>query len=51
MVGRAVTINRPLSPGDVVTSTCPTLMLRSSLHVEKSSQTGCKALQAGHQGA
>lgn len=44
-------MNRPLSPGEVVTSTCPTLIPKSSLHDAKSFHTGSRALHAGHQGA
>ena len=51
MVGNAVTTNLPDNPGELVTSTWPTEMPRSSLQEAKSSQTGCKALHAGHQGA
>lgn len=51
MVGRAVTMKRPESPGEVVTSTCPTEMPRSSLQLAKSAQIGFRALHAGHQGA
>lgn len=51
MVGSAVTINRPLRPGDIVTSTWPTLTPYFWLIDESSSHVGCKALQAGHHGA
>ena len=44
-------MKRPLSPGDMVTSTCPTLIPKSSLHVAKSFQTGSNARHAGHHGA
>lgn len=51
IVGRAVTMKRPLRPGEVVTSTCPTVIPRSSPHEAKSFQTGSRALHAGHHGA
>lgn len=51
MVGRAVTMKRPDSPGEVVTSTCPTEMPKSSLQLAKSAQIGLRALHAGHHGA
>lgn len=44
-------MKRPLKPGDVVTSTCPTLIPKSSLQEAKSFHTGSKARHAGHQGA
>lgn len=44
-------MNLPLRPGEVVTSTWATLIPRSSAHEAKSSHTGSRALQAGHQGA
>lgn len=51
IVGNAVTIKRPLRPGDKVTSICATEKSKSLLQEEKSSQSGWSALQAGHQGA
>lgn len=44
-------MKRPESPGEVVTSTCPTEMPRSSLQLAKSAQIGFRALHAGHHGA
>lgn len=40
MVGKAVTMNRPLNPGEVVTSTCPTFMPNSGDQVANSFQVG-----------
>ena len=51
MVGKAVTMNLPLRPGEVVTSIWAMLIPRSSLHEAKSFHTGSSALQAGHHGA
>ena len=51
IVGSAVTMNLPDSPGLEVTSTWPTPISRSSVQPEKSSQMGCRARQAGHHGA
>lgn len=44
-------MKRPESPGEVVTSTWPTEIPRSSLQLAKSAQIGFSALHAGHQGA
>jgi len=51
MVGKAVTKNLPLRPGESVTSIFPTLIFKSFLDDARSSQTGSSALQAGHHGA
>ena len=51
MVGREVTMKRPLSPGEELTSTSPTLMPSSLSSAANVDQTGAMALQAGHQGA
>lgn len=51
MVGSAVTRNRPLNAGAVVTSICAVLIFRSFDHSAKRSQAGDKFLQAGHHGA
>merc|ERR1719204_1896250 len=44
-------MNLPDKPGLAVTSTCPTPTSKSSLQPANSSQVGCNARQAGHQGA
>lgn len=51
MVGSAVTKNRPLSAGDVVTSICAVLIFKSFDHDASFSHDGAKFLHAGHQGA
>lgn len=51
MVGNAVTKNRPLNAGDVVTSICPVLMFKSLDHSANLFQVGAKLLHAGHHGA
>lgn len=51
MVGNAVTKNRPLSAGDVVTSIWAVFMFKSFDHEANFSQDGAKFLHAGHHGA
>lgn len=51
MVGKAVTKNRPLNAGDVVTSICAVLMPMSFDHSPNFFQAGAKVLHAGHHGA
>lgn len=51
IVGKAVTMNLPLNPGDVVTSTAPTFIPKPGLKAANSFHFCSKALQAGHQGA
>lgn len=51
IVGSAVTINRPLKPGDFVTSTWATLIPKAFDQVAKSLQVDCNDLHAGHHGA
>lgn len=51
MVGKAVTKNRPLREGDVVTSIFATFTLTSAAVVANLSQVGAKFLHAGHHGA
>lgn len=53
MVGNAVTTNRPLNPGELVTSMAPAFI--SNFFVlalfDNSFHAGDRALQAGHHGA
>ena len=51
IVGSAVTIKRPLSPGASVTSTLPTLIPSSFFWKARLFQIGSRALHAGHHGA
>lgn len=51
IVGKAVTKNRPLNAGAVVTSICAVLMPMSLDHSPNFFQDGAKFLQAGHHGA
>lgn len=44
-------MNRPLNPGEFVTSTLATLIPMSSLQVENSFHMGSRARHAGHHGA
>lgn len=50
-MGKAVTKNRPLNAGDVVTSICPVLIFKSLDQSAKRSQAGARFLHAGHHGA
>lgn len=51
MVGRAVTKNLPLNPGESVTSIFAVFIFKCPAHIENSSQVDTKFLQAGHHGA
>lgn len=52
IVGKVVTIKRPVSPGDIVISVLATEIVESRLlHLANSFHSGSSDLQAGHQGA
>lgn len=51
MVGKAVTMNRPLKPGEVVTSTAPTFIPNPGPNSANSLHFCSKPLHAGHHGA
>lgn len=51
MVGKAVTRNRPLNAGDIVTSICAVLIFKSFDHEASFSHDGARFLHAGHHGA
>lgn len=52
IVGRVVTIKRPVSPGDIVMSVLATEIVESSSHhLANSFHSGSSDLHAGHQGA